>query len=121
MKVNCSTQRRKGKPGSPSLKKKKQNEVTEVTVWLFCFSWSSHLPILISIQREGSSPCQVTENVHEHMAGCEDMSQPLQNLCGQKNHSQVAQAEDDKRAEKILGGEKTKVCTPHLISKEVFI
>lgn len=55
-----------------------------MTVWLFCFSWSSHLPILISIQREGSSPCQVRENVHEHMAGCEDMSQPLHNLCGQK-------------------------------------
>lgn len=79
-----------------------------MTVWLFCFSWSSHLLILISIQREGSSPCQVRENVHEHMAGCEDMSQPLQNLCGKKkNYSKVAQAKDDKRVEKILGGKRS--------------
>lgn len=57
--------------------------------------------------------------MHEHMAGCEDVSQPLHNLCGQKNDSQVAQAKDDKRVEKILRGEN--VCTPHLINRAVFI
>lgn len=90
----------------------KNNNKKKKWLWLFCFSWSSHLPILISIQREGSSPCQVRENVHEHMAACEDMSQPLHNLRGQKNDSQVAQAEDDKGAEKILVGEKKKSVHP---------
>lgn len=55
-----------------------KREVTKVTVWLVGFSRSSHLPILISIKRKGSSPYQVRGKVHEHMAGWEeDTSQPL--------------------------------------------
>lgn len=56
--------------------------------------------------------------MHKHMAGCEDMSQPLHNLCGQKLIPKLLKLKMT-RVEKILG--EKKVCTPHLINREVFI
>lgn len=104
IKVNYSTQRRKRKTRNSGQKKLKKK-----SVWLFWFSWSSHLPILISIQREGSSPCQVRENVHEHMAGCEDMSQPLHNLCGQKIIPKLLKLKMTRELRKFwgVGGERS--------------